>query len=60
MDWTHQLLVHDVNSWMKTYVNAKMKNTDSLLDVCNESGLYAYVSHQNAGISTSRYHLRPK
>jgi len=41
-------------------INAKMKNTDTLLDVCNESGLYADVSHQNAGIRTSRYHLRPK
>jgi len=38
-------------------INAQMKNTDTLLDVCNESGLYADVSHQNAGISTSRCHL---
>jgi hypothetical protein len=41
-------------------INAKMKKTDTLLDVCNESDLYADVSHQNAGISISRYHLRPK
>jgi hypothetical protein len=41
-------------------INDKMKEKYTILDVCNESSLYADISHQSVGISISRYHLRPK